>query len=273
MSRKKPLSPFPSRPGTIALVAVYFFYAAVVVRTLALEVIRPRLPIYLSLEFLYLLLFTLVLLRPPLRWIWQHLYFIFQSLLVLALFLLRPKFDFIVLLFVLLSFQAALIFPGRLRWLWMAVLTLLTGLPLTVALGVNGLAVALLPMTVGIVFPAYVIVTQEIEAGLRSSQAIVDELQTANQQLTVYTGQAEELSTIQERNRLVRAIHDSVSQTIFSISLHSRSARLMQERDPEHLRSQLEQLRSLTESSLEEMRGLIASLRPDTNSPDQQPRS
>ena len=251
--------------------AVYFFYAAVVVRTLALEVIRPRLPIYLALEFLYLVLFTLVLWRPLRRRAWQHLYFIFQSLLVLALLFLRPKFDFIVLLFVLLSFQAALVFPGRERWLWIAILTLLTGLPLTVFLGVNGLAVALLPMTIGIVFPAYVIVSQEIEVGLRSSQGLLDELQDANQQLTAYTGQVEELSTLQERNRLVREMHDSVSQTIFSISLHSRSARLMQERDPEHLRSQLEHLRSLTEGSLEEMRGLITSLRPVEDGSDQQP--
>jgi signal transduction histidine kinase len=254
-------------------VAVYFFFTAVVVRTLALEVIRPRLPIYLTLELLYLVLFTLVLMRPLRQRNWQHLYFFFQSLLVLALLLLRPKFDFIVLLFVLLSFQAALVFPGQIRWLWVAILTLLTGLPLTIALGVDGLAVALLPMTVSIVFPAYVIVTQEIEAGLHSSQALLDELQHTNQQLTVYTNQVEELSTIHERNRLVRELHDSVSQTIFSISLHSHSARLMQERDSEHLRSQLEQLRSLTESSLEEMRGLIASLRPEKNSSNQQPTS
>jgi signal transduction histidine kinase len=66
-------------------------------------------------------------------------------------------------------------------------------------------------------------------------------------------------------------MHDSVSQTIFSISLHSRSARLMQEREPEHLRAQLERLRSLTESSLEEMRGLIASLRPVQDDSSQQP--
>jgi signal transduction histidine kinase len=250
-------------------VAVYFFYSAVVVRTLALEVIRPRLPIYLTLEFLYLVLFTLVLRRPLRQRIWQHLYFVFQVLLVLALLLLRPKFDFIVLLFVLLSFQAALVFPGQVRWLWVGILTLLTGLPLTIALGGDGLAVALLPMTISIVFPAYVTITQEIEAGLRSSQALLDELQHANQQLTVYSNQVEELSTIQERNRLVRELHDSVSQTIFSISLHSRAARLMQERDPEHLHSQLERLRSLTESSLEEMRGLIASLRPEKHDTDQ----
>jgi signal transduction histidine kinase len=244
------------------LAAVYFFYAAVVIRTLALEVIRPRLPVYLAFELLYVVFFTFVLRRPFKQPIWQHLYFIFQSLLVLATLLLRPKFDFIVLLFVLLSFQAALVFPGRVRWLWVAVLTLLTGLPLTIALGVNGMAVALLPMTVGIVFPAYVTVTQEIEIGLRASQQLLDELQNANQQLTAFSHQAEELSAIQERNRLARELHDSVSQAVFSISLHSHAARLMLEREPERLRPQLEQLRSLTQSSLEQMRSLITSLRP-----------
>lgn len=271
MSAEHPSPHPPSRPGTIALVAVYFFYAAVVVRTLALEAIRPRLPLYLTLEFLYLALFTLALWRPPRKPSWQHLYFSVQSILVLTLLLLRPRFDFIVLLFVLLSFQTALIFPGRARWGWVAILTLLTCLPLTIALGVNGLAVALLPMTVGIVFPAYVTVNQEIEAGLHSNQVLLEELQHANLQLTAYASQVEDLSTIQERNRLVREMHDVVSQSIFGISLHSRAARLMQERDPEHLRPQLEQLRSLTEGCLEEMRNLIASLRPEGDDSDQQP--
>ena len=270
---KTPISPPVSRPGPIALLSVFIFYAAVVLRTLALAVIRPRLPIYLGLEFLYLALFALMLLRPLQLQVWRHLYFIFQSLLVLFLLSLRPKFDFIVVLFVLLSFQAALVFPGRMRWLWVAVLTLLTGLPLTVALGVNGLAVALLPVALSIVFPAYVTVTQEVEAGLRKSQALVLELQTANQQLTASAGQVEELSAIQERNRLARELHDSVSQTIFSISLQTRAARILLERNPSALRSQLEQLQGLTLSALTEMRGLIAQLRPQEKGPADRPTS
>jgi signal transduction histidine kinase len=251
--------------GTISLVAVYIFYSAVVVRTVALEVIRPRLPVYLALELLYLVLFTKVIWRPFRQRTWLHLYFTFQSLLALALLLLRPKFDFIVLLFVLLSFQAALVLSGSVRWIWIMILILLTGLPLTIALGGNGLAVALLPMTVGIIFPAYIIVNQEIEAGQRKRQALLAELQEANLQLTTYAGQVEELAAIQERNRLARELHDSVSQTMFSISLNSRATRILLERDPDRLRSQLEQLQALTRNALEEMRSLIAELRPQEN--------
>ncbi len=254
---------FKSLPGRIVLLAVYLFYATLVIRTLALEAIRPRLPIYLAIELIYVILFTLMFMRPGCPRVWQRLYFGFQSLLVVVLLSLRAQFDFVVVLFVLLSYQAALIFAGRERWIWVAALTLLTGLPLMVALGaLQGLAVALLPMTVSIVFPAYVTVTQEIEAGLQKSQSLLAELQAANQQLTAYASQVGELSALQERNRLARELHDSVSQTMFSISLHARSALILLKQDPELTRPQLEQLQILTHSALDDMRGLIAHLRP-----------
>jgi signal transduction histidine kinase len=255
-----------SRPGKLVVAAVYVLYAAVVIRTLANQNIRPRLPIYLALEFLYLVLFTLALWLPIRQSVMRHLYFVFQTFLVLVLIALRPRFDFIIVLFVLLSFQAVQIFPDRARWIWVAFLALLTSIPLMVGLGaLLGLSLALMPMTMGIVFAAYVAVTQDIEAGLRQRQVLLDELQKANRELTVSVGQAEELSAIQERNRLARELHDSVSQTMFSISLHTHTAQILLERDPERLRPQLEQLQALTQSALEEMRGLIAQLRPPEN--------
>ena len=271
MSSQSSPSVSSSRTTTIALVAIYFIYITVVIRTILRTEIRHLLPIYLASESLYLVLFTLVLWHP-IRWrAGKHLYFIFQSLLALILYLLFPKFDFILVLFNPLSFQAALVFPGRARWLWAAIFAMLTGLPLTVALGAFGLGVSLIPITVCFVLPAYVSINQENEVELHTSQAMLDELQAANQQLTLYTSQVEELSVIQERNRLARELHDSVSQTIFSIRLHSRAARLLLEHDPEQLDSQLEQLKSLTQSCLEQMRGLIASLRPAKNDSTQRP--
>jgi signal transduction histidine kinase len=259
----KPASQPVARPGWLVLAAVYLLYTAVVLRTLANPFIRDRLPAYLALELTFLILYSLTLWRPNRRALWLHLYFIFQSLLVLVLFSLRPKFDFVIILFVLLSLQAALIFGSRVRWIWVAIFSILTVIPLMTTLGaLPGLALALMPMTIGIVFPAYITVMQEIESGLRASQALLDELQEANRQLTVSTSQVEELSAIQERNRLARELHDSVSQTIFSITLHTRAAQLLLERDPDSVRVQLVKLQSLAQNALEEMRSLIAHLRP-----------
>jgi len=251
------------RPGKIIIAGVYLLCLAVVLRTLANPFIHARLPAYLLLEFLFLALFTLALYRPIQKPFWKHSYFICQSLIVLTLIWLRPRFDFIVVLFIPLSFQTVLLFSGKARWIWVVFLTLLTGLPLIFALGpLKGLSLALMPMTICIVFPAYVSVMQEIEAGVQRNEILLGDLREVNRQLTASAGQAEELSAIQERNRLARELHDSVSQTMFSISLHTRAAQILLDRAPEQVRLQLEQLKILTHSALDEMRGLIAELRP-----------
>ncbi len=245
------------------LAGTYLVCLAIVLRTLGNANIRPLLSGYLALEFLYLVLFSLMLWRPARNMRWRHTYFIVQSLLVLALTSLHPRFDFIVLFFVLLSFQAVLILPGRAGWLWVGLGSGLTAICLIIGFGpLQGLALALMPMAIGIVFPAYITVTRQIESGLARTQALLAELQDANQQLTGLIKQTEELSAMQERNRLARQLHDSVSQTIFSVSLHTRATQMLLEREPERVRAQLQELRSLTQNALVEMRGLITELRP-----------
>lgn len=273
--RQSPLSSLPaSWPGRIVLAAVSFFYVTVVLRTLAeSNFLAAWLPVYLGLEFLFGVLYTMVLWRTIRKGIWQHLYFIFLALLALFLLALHPTLDFTNILLVLLTFQAALVFSGRVRWVWVVVLLLLIIFSLTILLGWYGLALSLLPMTAGLVLAAYVVVAQEITTGQRKQQVLLTELQEANRQLVTYAGQVEELSALQERNRLARELHDSVSQTLFSISLNSRATRILLERDPGRIRSQLELLRLLTQNALEEMRGLIAELRPSENGTNQRPTS
>jgi signal transduction histidine kinase len=263
---------FPgNRAGIIALAAIYIGYMAVVIRTLARPDIQSRLPAYLVTELVCLVLFTLMLWHPISRLIGQNLYFAFQTMLVLFLLLLLPQFDFIAVLFVPLSFEAALVFPRPLRWWWVTVLILLIVLTLTVTQGISGLALSLTPLTACVLFPAYVSVNQEIENGLKTSQALLDELQAANHQLTAYAAQAEELSIIQEHNRVARQLHDSVTERINNIIQLNQAAHLMLESDPGHLDSQLEHLQSLAQNSLEQMRNLIASLRPPDGATAERP--
>src|SRR5512142_547616 len=136
--RDKPVDPeLPASPPTslrtrIIVAGVYLLYAAVVLRTLANQSLGARLPIYLGLELIYLVMCWLALRRPASGAPWKHAYLAFQSLLVLVLIILRPKFDFILVLLVLLSLQSALLLRGRAVWIWVAILTLLTGIPLIV---------------------------------------------------------------------------------------------------------------------------------------------
>ncbi len=116
-------------------------------------------------------------------------------------------------------------------------------------------------MVIEIVIAAYVIVEREVALAEARRQAMLVELQEIHRQLERYAGQVEELASIEERNRLAREIHDSVSQTLFSIVLNTRAAQLLLQQDPTRVRAQLEQLQSLAQSALAEMRSLIAQLR------------
>jgi len=242
---------------------VYFFYVTVILRTLAEgDLIASALPIYLGLEFLFGVLFTLMLWHPFRQGIWPHLYFSFQTFLVLCLLIPYPQLDFFNILLALLSFQAPLIFADWRHWAWVIAFVVIIILSLTLLAGAYGFALSLLAAAAAIIFPAYAIVAQEIEAGQLKRQELLAELQQANQQLTASAGQVEELSTIQERNRLARELHDSVSQYLFSISLHARAAQILLEHEPHRAKPQLEYLQTLARNTLGEMRGLIAHLHP-----------
>jgi hypothetical protein len=66
----------------------------------------------------------------------------------------------------------------------------------------------------------------------------------------------------QERNRLARELHDSVTQTIFSMTLTAKAARILLDRDSARVAPQLDQLQELAQGALTEMRTLIFQLRP-----------
>lgn len=71
-----------------------------------------------------------------------------------------------------------------------------------------------------------------------------------------------ELSVVKERNRLARELHDSVTQSLFSMRLAADTALALAGSDPDGARAQIEQLRELAGGALAEMRALVAELRP-----------
>ena len=67
----------------------------------------------------------------------------------------------------------------------------------------------------------------------------------------------------EERQRLARELHDSVSQALFAIALGARTARAHLERNHEAARAPLDYVLQLAEAGLAEMRALIFELRPE----------
>lgn len=101
------------------------------------------------------------------------------------------------------------------------------------------------------------------ESDLWLINALADVIAVGLQNARLYQ-QARQLAAYQERNRLARELHDSVSQALYGIALGARTARALLERDPSRLREPLDYVLSLAEAGLTEMRALIFDLRPDS---------
>jgi signal transduction histidine kinase len=76
--------------------------------------------------------------------------------------------------------------------------------------------------------------------------------------------QAQDRAALDERQRLARELHDSVSQALYGIALGARTARALLDRDPAQAAEPLDYMLSLTDTAMEEMRALILELRPES---------
>jgi signal transduction histidine kinase len=90
------------------------------------------------------------------------------------------------------------------------------------------------------------------------------ETEAARQAAERFAEQAQQLAAFQERNRLARELHDSVSQVLYSISLWGHSTRAFLKYDPSRISESVDHILSLTEVGLSEMRALIFELRPES---------
>ena len=257
----------PLKPSWIGISAAYLAFIALFARALLIEEMRPLLPRYLPWFFIFIILFTIVIWQYHASVWLMHGYLILQCMIPMVLLSIRPEFDQANLLYVLLVYQVSLYFSGRLRWIWVAGLILLSaGSLMYFQEAIQGFALSLSNIAAEFVIPAFIIINQEIEAARTKGQALVSELQDTHQQLERYASQVEELAGVQERIRLARELHDSVSQLIFSINLTTRSAQLLLKKDPSRLPEQLKRLQEMTTGALSQLRSLITQLRPPQSS-------
>ena len=99
------------------------------------------------------------------------------------------------------------------------------------------------------------------ELDLFTAQTLADQLAIAIENARLYE-HAQELATVEERQRLARDLHDAVTQTLFSASLIAEVLPRLWEKNPDEGRKRLEELRRSTRGALAEMRMLLLELRP-----------
>ena len=110
------------------------------------------------------------------------------------------------------------------------------------------------------VFLVLAIITGQVASAQRRR---AEEATTRERELRLLYEQAQELASLQERQRLARELHDSVSQALYGISLGAHTAQKALENDPEQVKASIEYVNTLAEAGLAEMRALIFELRPE----------
>jgi signal transduction histidine kinase len=74
--------------------------------------------------------------------------------------------------------------------------------------------------------------------------------------------QGRELTLVQERQRIARELHDAVAQTLFSLRLTAQAAAALVHRDPDRARDELDTVTTLARQATDELRQIVAELRP-----------
>jgi signal transduction histidine kinase len=247
------------------LIYGYFFFAAVAVRSLINYFDTDQRWWVAGLMLLFLLLYAA---QPRLsgRAAWTtHVYLGVQSGLILALLQVPPYLDVHALLFIPLSLQAFYFLARRTAFWWLGIFTATMTIGLVVNFGWTESLYYVPPYFVGsLALGLYILGIRRAEAARAESQALLAELQAAHRQLQAYAVQVEELAAAEERNRLARELHDSVTQTIFSLTLTAQAARMLLDQDVSRAAAQLDRVQELAQDALAEMRSLIRQLRPKT---------
>ncbi len=97
----------------------------------------------------------------------------------------------------------------------------------------------------------------------RLYKALADRAAVAIKNAELYE-RAQQVASLEERQRLARELHDSVSQALFGIALGAQTARLRIDNDPATAAEPIEYVMSLAQAGLAEMRALIFELRPES---------
>lgn len=255
---------------------LYLLYAAIVLRAVAFNYYDDPVPVivYVLLAAYGVILVT----EPSVRRRFPRypaVYLAIQAALVTGMQWGMPSMDFIPTLYYPLCYQAVLSFGRRTGFIWISAFILLMAGPILVGWEwqVPGFATVVIDAGASFLVGSYAHLTMRADQRRQSNQKLASEVREAYSKLQDQAAQIEEYATQQERSRMARELHDSVTQTIFSMNLTVQTARMLVVKDITQVGAQLDRLQTLARSAIGEIQVLVDQLRPGPLVADNLPAS
>jgi signal transduction histidine kinase len=189
-----------------------------------------------------------------------------QPLMMTVLFIIAPHADFWALMLLPTCYAIPRLFDKRNSTALIAILIL--GMMICLWFTEEGVS-SILFSSVYVV--AYIMVWSfshlilALERARTNAESLSEELTIANRQLQDYAEQVAANTIHEERTAVARELHDSVTQTLFSINLMLSTVSLKHTLDNEALEQELQKIQSLSESAMKELRAIIHQLKPANN--------
>lgn len=107
---------------------------------------------------------------------------------------------------------------------------------------------------------SYAHMIRKAETARRENQRTFDELRDAHWQLQGIAAQRQELAAAKERVLFARELHDSVTQTVFSMNLAAQTAQALWPGDPVRVDAQFDRFLELANDAIQQIQTLVAHL-------------
>ncbi|MGA9398718.1 MAG: histidine kinase, partial [Anaerolineaceae bacterium] len=239
-------------------------YLAVFIRVLAFSTEQPpQGPLILLLGVFGVILGTEIQISKKVRW-YPVFYLIIQSGLAVFLFLIPPRFDFLPTLFIPLAMRAVSVYGYPSGYYWISFFGLSLVYPMVVTWEGATEGYVMIALFCGLYLLTGNIANQirKVEQSRQENERLLFELQKTHRQLQEYAGQIEDNAADKTRSNLAQELHDSVTQTIFTVNLAAQTAGLLIKQDPVQATRQIDRMVELAGNASEEITALVSKFRP-----------
>ena len=197
-----------------------------------------------------------------------YVYLLVQSGIICAIAVTAPTVDYWAVLFCPLVVQVMHSFPRRTGFLIAGLFTAITSAFLLWGLGLEvGLPLVLVYAVIYFLLAAFIAIILEAVSARRESQSRQAELEQEVRQRVLVEAALHmsemEKAVAAERNRLARELHDSITQSLYSLTLLAAAGqRMIQAEDLQQIAGNQARLGEIAQQALQEMRLLVYELRP-----------